>query len=35
LERKYCSLILAIAFLVAIELELLWIFRGEELELFD
>src|SRR5258707_5735433 len=35
LERKYCSLILAIAFLVAIGLELLGNLLSEELELFD
>src|SRR5260370_26754886 len=35
LERKYCSLILAVAFLVAIGLELLENLLSEELELFD
>src|SRR5260370_10104678 len=35
LERKYCSLILAVAFLVAIGLELLGNLLSEELELFD
>src|SRR5438067_3689126 len=35
LERKYCSLILAIAFLVAIGLELLGNLVSEELELVD